>query len=194
MRLNGEVRQTFTSFDQIQTGKLSSCCHYLRACIDEALRLSPPVGGLMPREVLPGGVDIHGHHFPAGVELGVPHYALHHNEAYFKDAFRYNPSRWIIEDGTSAAEVATVQSAFCAFSIGPRGCIGKNMAYMELMVSLASICWLYDMRLTRAVPPNEPAESAVEALSRRDHQTMDKFVSKVRGPVIEFRGRRGVMV
>lgn len=147
----------------------------------------------MPREALSDGVDIHGQHFPAGVELGVPHYALHHNEAYFKDAFRYNPSRWIIEDGTSAAEVATVQSAFCAFSIGPRGCIGKNMAYMELMVSLASICWLYDMRLTQTVPPNKAVESAIEALSCRDHQTLDKFVSKVRGPVIEFKARRVVV-
>ena len=186
LRSTGEIRHTFTSFDQIQSGKASSC-PYLRACIDESLRLSPPVGGLMPREVLPGGVDIHGHHFSEGTDIGVPHYAIHHNEAYFKDPFQYNPSRWLVGEGTDAADVATVQSAFCAFSIGPRGCIGKGMAYMELATSLASILWLYDMRLSQAEQPNGARESSIMALRRRDSQSVDKFVSKVRGPVVEFR-------
>lgn len=166
-----------------------SSCSYLRACIDEALRLSPPVGGLMPREVLSDGVDIHGHRFPKGTDIGVPHYAVHHNEAYFQEPFRYNPSRWLVQDGTSAADVAAAQSAFCAFSIGPRGCIGKSMAYMELITSLASILWLYDMRLPQPVLANGAGESYAEALLRRDLQSVDKFVSKVKGPIIEFKAR-----
>ena len=143
----------------------------------------------MPREVLSGGADIHSHHFPEGTDIGVPHYAIHHHEAYFHDPFRYNPSRWVDEDGSSAADVAAAQSAFCAFSLGPRGCIGKGMAYMELTTSLASVLWLYDMRLSQDVLPNGARESGVEALRRRDRQSVDKFVSKVRGPLIEFRAR-----
>ncbi len=30
------------------------------------MRLSPGVGGVLPREVLPGGLHIEGHHFPEG--------------------------------------------------------------------------------------------------------------------------------
>ena len=47
----------------------------------------------MSREVLQGGIDIDGHHIPKGIEIGTPHYALHHNEDYFPDSFSYKPGR-----------------------------------------------------------------------------------------------------
>lgn len=35
---------------------------------------------MMPREVLAGGIDIDGRHIPRGTAVGVPAYAIHHNE------------------------------------------------------------------------------------------------------------------
>ena len=98
--------------------------------------MSPVVPGLLPREVQPGGLCIAGRYFPAGKDMGVPHYAIHHNEAYYADSFTYNPERWIIDvdGGVSAESVALAQSAFCPFSIGPRGCVGKSLAMKEIMV------------------------------------------------------------
>ncbi|CAG8980246.1 hypothetical protein HYALB_00009828 [Hymenoscyphus albidus] len=51
-RLAAEIRSTFTSGDEICGAKLASCT-YLRACIDEALRLASPVSGILWRDFSP---------------------------------------------------------------------------------------------------------------------------------------------
>ena len=52
---------------------------------------------------------------------------------------------------SSEAAVAAAQSAFCAFSVGRFGCVGKTLAYAEMPVMLARIVWLYDMRLQGSI-------------------------------------------
>ena len=101
------------------------------------------------REILAGGLNVHNHHIPEGIVVGTPHYAIHHNVEYYPDPFKYRPERWIVDPGTDVQEkdVDLAHSAFCAFSIGPRGCIGKGVAYMELMTALAGTYFIYDMRL-----------------------------------------------
>ncbi|KAI9842226.1 MAG: hypothetical protein M1837_007371 [Sclerophora amabilis] len=190
--LKSEVRSTFNEVEEIRSGAALSSCRFLRACIDEAMRLAPPVGGLMPREVLPGGIDIDGDHVPGGIDVGTPIYALHHNEQYFPAPFNFRPSRWIAnrEDQLSADSVTLAQSAFCPFSVGPRGCVGRSMAYMEMTISLARMVWLYDMRLGEMYALGE-GNSNLEAGRRREEefQMIDKFVSKVDGPMVQFRAR-----
>ena len=51
------------------------------------MRLSPPVGALLPREILTDGLTVDDRRFPEGIKIGVPHYALHHNELYYPDTF-----------------------------------------------------------------------------------------------------------
>jgi len=96
-RLAGELRSAFDSFEDICTGSKLHACTYLRACIDEAMRMSPAVPGLLPRLVLPGGLDIAALdlHIPAGVDVGTCTYAIHHHKDYVVEPFTYNPSRWL---------------------------------------------------------------------------------------------------
>ena len=105
---------------------------------------------------------------PEGTVVGVPHYSIMHNSDYYSQPFEYKPERWITGSSpeATAESVQMAQSAFCPFSIGPRGCIGKGtkplphcyyslhftnptlgMAYLELTTALARIVYLYDMRL-----------------------------------------------
>src|SRR6266536_1009867 len=148
-KLSHEIRSIFSDIEAIHTSPILNSCVYLRAVIDEAMRMAPPVGGILPREVLLGGIDIDGLHLPEGVVVGTPHYALHHNPDYFPAPFTFNPDRWIPDSSPEVTKdaVAIAQSAFCPFSIGPRGCIGKGLAYAELMTSLARIVFMYDMKL-----------------------------------------------
>ena len=127
-RLTQEVRRAFSDVEEIRTSPKLSSLHYLRACIDEAMRLSPPVGGLLPRQVLAGGIEINGQQLPEGTVVGVPHYGIHHNADYYAQPFEFKPERWISgsEPSVTADSINVAQSAFCAFSIGPRGCIGKG--------------------------------------------------------------------
>jgi cytochrome P450 len=133
-KLAKEVRAAFEEVEEIRSGPTLSKLHYLRACIDEAMRLSPSVGGVLPRQVLPGGLEIDGEKFPEGTVVGVPTYAIHHNPEYWSQPFEYRPERWISESepNVTAESVSLGQSAFCPFSVGPRGCIGKGTLVSSL--------------------------------------------------------------
>ncbi|KAG9235188.1 cytochrome P450 [Amylocarpus encephaloides] len=191
-KLVEEVRSTFNDVEEIHTGPELNICHYLRAVIDESMRLSPPVGGILPREVLPGGLTIDGHEIPAGTVVGTPHYALHHNPAYYPNPFAFTPERWIVESSLEVTKdtVALAQSAFCPFSIGPRGCIGKGLAYAELMTSLARTVWLFDMRLSPGITVGQGNSGAEWGRERAtEYQLKDCFTSMKEGPLVEFRER-----
>jgi cytochrome P450 len=200
-----EVLETFSPFGEVraEAAELQKC-RYLRACVEESLRMSPPVGGLMPRETLSGGMIVDGEHFPADTELGTPTYALHHDERYYYDPFQYNPRRWLInhtsldqesEDtvlggSTTASRLATAEEAFCAFSIGPRNCIGKSMAYHELMSVLATLLWRFDMRLKPGNTLGEGMPTLGEGRRRKnEYQLYDAFSSKSDGPMVQLRRR-----
>lgn len=196
-RLKEEIRPRFQSLEDIRGGATLNSCRWLRACIDEAMRMTPGMPGLLPREVLAPGVEIGREVFPKGVELGVVHYALHHNEDYYPDSFAYKPERWLAElgDGETKEEserrVALAQSAFCPFSIGPRGCVGKGLAMKEVMITMARMIWLYDMRLA---PGEEKRGTGGPGMGLGRHrsgeqQITDMFVSQLDGPVVQFRRR-----
>lgn len=189
-----EVRGRFANEEEIVQGPALGGCSYLRACIDEAMRLSPSVGGILPREVMPGGITIAGHNIPVGTTVGVPHYTIHHNEDYYPNPFSYSPERWMaggVIDGiaTTEEDVARSQSAFCPFSIGPRGCIGKGLAYHEMMTTLARTIYLFDMR--KAVGIKDPGEGSPQLVWGRhresEYQLIDTFTSAKAGAMVEFR-------
>ena len=96
-RLAEEVRTAFASEDEICTGPKMQSCSYLRACIDEAMRMSPAVPGLLPRLILPGGLHIPALdlQLPAGIDVGVCTYAIHHHQDYVAEPFVFNPDRWL---------------------------------------------------------------------------------------------------
>ena len=153
--------------------------------------MSPPVGAILPRIVLSGGLQVLGHDIPAGTTVGCPIYALHHHEAFVPDPFRYNPSRWIAgESGVTSTTLEALHSVFNPFSIGPRGCIGKPMAYMELMLTLARLLWSYDMRLAPGelgkVGEGAPGKGTGRE-RREEFQMEDIFVSNKSGPFAQFR-------
>jgi cytochrome P450 len=194
-----EVRDKFASVDEIVHGKDLTSCRYLRACIDEAMRMSPPVGGGLPRCVLPGGQRIDGYEVPAGVDVCVPHYAIHHNEAYFPQPFTYMPARWMSPVANESSEVIRnpfsgkleeAHGAFCPFSVGPRGCIGKGMAYVELTLSLARVLFEFDLRLAPGTSVGE-GRPDLELGRRREEefQLRDTFTSLKDGPMVQLRRR-----
>lgn len=162
------------------------------------MRMSPGVPGLLPRVALaPSGVEIAGRVFPPGVDLGVAHYAIHHNEDLYPDSFAYKPQRWLQEpqEGETADDarqrVERAHSGFCPFSVGPRGCVGKAMAMKELMITIGRVIWLYDMRLA---PGQEDRGRGGPNKGYGRHRTSefqltDMFVSKTDGPLVEFRSR-----
>lgn len=65
-KLSDEVRQAFQSEDEITFNAVSSL-PYLKACIEEGLRLYPPTPGGLPRTVPEGGATVCGNYVPEKV-------------------------------------------------------------------------------------------------------------------------------
>jgi cytochrome P450 len=99
-RLTTEVRQSFSHEEDIRVGPKLRSCTYLRACIDEAMRMTPAVADLLPRVVLPGGLQISALDLDilAGVDVGVCTYAIQHYRDYIVEPFKYDPGRWLAKD------------------------------------------------------------------------------------------------
>lgn len=193
-----EVQSAFSDVEEIRQGPTLTSCTYLRACIDEAMRMSPSVGGLLPREVQAGGMTICDEFIPEGIVVGTPHYTIHHNADYYPQPFRYVPERWLAGEEnpltgapTTQEELAAAQSAFCPFSIGPRGCIGKGLAYGEMTVTLARVLFLFEVR--KAIGVVDPGEGRKDLEWGRqregEFQLVDTFTSMKDGPMVEFRRR-----
>ncbi|KUJ17796.1 cytochrome P450 [Mollisia scopiformis] len=194
-KLSEEILSTFSDVEEICHGPTLNSCHYLRAVVDEAMRLSPPVGGMVPRRVLPGGIDIDGHHIPEGTDVGVAAYALQHNAAYHPEPSRFIPERWIPDSGPGITQdsVSVTNSAFSPFSIGSRACIGKPLAYAEVMMALARVVYRYEFRLAPGTTAGEGSpELGWGRQDREVYQLKDAFTSFKDGPYVQFRERQVV--
>ena len=197
-KLNQEIRNTFSDVEEITTGPKISSIQYLKACVEEALRISSPVPGVLEREVLVGGYDVDKHHIPEGMTVAVAPYAIHRNEKYYSRPFDFIPERWIagspvkeLDFAATEESVEKAKSTFFAFSLGTRGCIGKNMAYMELYLAFARILFLYDIRNKSGDRTGEvEATSTIDGERPGDYKFLDWFITERQGPVVEFRARQ----
>lgn len=189
-KLTHEIRSTFASIDEIQGVNLNpTTLPYTRACIDEALRLAPAVPAHLPRQVLPGGLTIDGHYFPAGTVVGTSAYAIHHDPSYFPAPYSFYPERWLADE----ASVAIARSAFCPFTLGTRMCIGRNLAYMELTLTLARLLWTYDIRAADGISGGGSAQEKHPGRRREgEYQLIDWFLTERYGPMMQFRRRNGI--
>lgn len=187
--LQTQLRNTF-SISAITSAQITQHA-YLRAVLDEVLRLSPPVPTHLPRTIVQKpGLVIDKHFIPAGTIVGVPAYAIHHNESYFPDSWTFNPDRWI-PSASNTDQVKAARDAFCAFSLGSRGCVGKSLAYLELCIALGRVLYAYDIR--RAQGSDDVAARKREPgleVRRDEFQLLDYFLAGRDGPMIEFRAWR----
>lgn len=195
--LTEEIRDTFESAEEIQLGKKLQVCKYLRACIDEALRMSPPTVGMLWREELrpeEGGTGapliIDGRVIPRGTQVAVNLYALHHNEDYFPDSFAYKPERWLTAEAQDPGSM--MQRAFAPFGIGSRSCAGKAIAYLEMSLTLAKTMYLFDFEIPIGAQGHIGAGGTEQGVGRHredEYQLYDIFTSHHDGPLLLFKPR-----
>ncbi|KAI9155119.1 Cytochrome P450 monooxygenase 1 [Paramyrothecium foliicola] len=141
-KLTDEVRTAFNANEEITLNSVSNL-PYMLACLNETLRLYPPVPIGLPRVSPAGGSMVLGQHVPAGTIVSVWHWAINRSPCFWVDPDDFRPQRFLGDPRYKGDHADAMQP----FSLGPRNCIGNNLAYAEMRLILAKIVFNFDMRL-----------------------------------------------
>jgi cytochrome P450 len=104
---------------------------YTRAIIDEALRLYPPIW-MLTRTALEDD-EIAGYAIPAGALVAISPYLIHRNPDLWENPDQFLPDRFLADEGVTQAH------RFLPFGDGPRHCVGKFFAMLEMPLVLATL-------------------------------------------------------
>jgi cytochrome P450 len=139
---------------------------YLRACVDEALRLYPPAWVLTRRAI--AADELAGIEVPVGTLVIISPWLLHRRRDSWPDPLRFEPERFLGEP-----PAAVRSGAYLPFGAGPRLCIGREFALVEAASVLATL--LADRRVA---PPPGRAGPRVDALvTLRPHGGLPMLVT-----------------
>ncbi len=115
--------------------------------LQEALRLYPP-GWLITRRSLEAD-ELGGYAIAPRTDVFISPYMLHRHPAFWSDPEDFKPERFA---GIDAAE--RHKFSYIPFAVGPRHCIGENIAMFEMLVHVHAMSRRF--RLTRV--SSEPIE------------------------------------
>ncbi|KAL1559871.1 alkane hydroxylase MAH1-like [Salvia divinorum] len=122
---------------------------YLHGALCESLRLFPPVAmehkaPLRP-DILPSG-----HYLESNSKLIVSFYSVGRMQSVWgEDCLEFKPERWISPSGKIKHEPSY---KFPAFNAGPRTCLGKEMAFIQMKMVAAAIIYHYHVELVEGHP------------------------------------------
>ncbi|KAJ2720646.1 hypothetical protein GGI07_004491 [Coemansia sp. Benny D115] len=140
-RVIAEIRQKFGPDHCINYAEARAQLPFLEACILESLRLMP-VAGNLPRQIPRGGVVLQGHFIPEGHTCSVSIAAANVCPKVWGDrAEVFDPQRFLNRSGDE------LRRRLLTFSAGVRACPGKNLAWVQIMPTLANVLSRYDVQV-----------------------------------------------
>ncbi|CAA7267082.1 unnamed protein product [Cyclocybe aegerita] len=139
---------------------------YLNGCLNESLRLLPPVlsGSQRAPERGSGGKMIGPYFIPEGSAVVIPSYSLQRDPRCFSPLpGGFLPERWLPEDKRSALEPKVFDgqefvlnlTAFAPFSLGVANCAGKNLAWMEMRMVVSLMVQNFEMKFAKGYNPQQ---------------------------------------
>ncbi|KAF9020226.1 benzoate para-hydroxylase [Hymenopellis radicata] len=139
---------------------------YLDATIDEGLRIFATTAIGLHRSVPAGGAHCCGRFFPEGTEMSVPAWTIQHDARIWGDPEVFRPERWL--------ESKDLKACLLTFGKGPRACLGRNLAYMEMRLVLGTVLLRYDIQL------QSPVLETTEGFMHKPRSMMVRFSRRER--------------
>ncbi|XP_053997434.1 probable cytochrome P450 12a5, mitochondrial [Hylaeus anthracinus] len=127
-----EIMNVLPSRDSPITEKTLKSMRYLKACLQESLRLRPAFPYFT--RLLPKTISLHGYVIPKGTFVIMANQITSQREENYEDPEKFRPERWL----TSFSEGNTDFSCL-PFGYGARSCLGKNMAETTMMLLTAKL-------------------------------------------------------
>ena len=159
--------------------------------IEEILRCSS-ISGVV--RIAKEDTDVLGYHIPAGTDV----YMMNGGPGFMSPGFEidesrrssssqsnkdnsggewdpanmgaFDPDRWLTRDEKGAIVYNARAGPQLAFGLGPRGCFGKKLAYVELRIIFVLIIWHFELK---KAPPELSGYAAADLLT---HQALQCFV------------------
>ncbi|KXN74682.1 cytochrome P450 [Conidiobolus coronatus NRRL 28638] len=147
-----EVLEKFPNFNEpVSSEKAKNSLKYLEAALLESMRMHPVASGGIPRVVPEGGITANGHFLPHKTVIFFPIYSQHHDPTLWEDPSKFDISRWL------GPNKEKNKSQLISFSVGPRSCIGRELAWNEMYLVLTNIIRNFKMELvdTDLTPTNK---------------------------------------
>lgn len=117
---------------------------YTLAIIKETLRLFPPASSLRQGESGFFVSDNTGRQYPTqGCLVWCQHHAIQRNLAYWPRPDDFLPARWLVPKGHP---LYPVEGTWRPFELGPRHCIGQQLALLELKLAIVMAARKFDVK------------------------------------------------
>jgi cytochrome P450 len=113
---------------------------YTRMVMDESMRLYPPAW-LLERKALADD-EIGGYLIPKGMTLAITQYVTHRHPQFWENPAVFDPQRF-----DPRQNVERPRYAYFPFGGGPRMCIGKGLALLEVQMVLCMLLQRFKFRV-----------------------------------------------
>ncbi|WYZ36112.1 hypothetical protein EsH8_X_000759 [Colletotrichum jinshuiense] len=121
-KLREELDEALGTDDVIAPWSKMEMMPYLRACIDESMRLSPPVATDLIRKTPPDrSYMVAGELIPPDTSVSISAFTAHRDPEYFPDPEAWKPDRWLMKGDGKLRDMLAIYNPFSA---GGRACIG----------------------------------------------------------------------
>ncbi|XP_048736456.1 steroid 17-alpha-hydroxylase/17,20 lyase-like isoform X2 [Ostrea edulis] len=123
---------------------------FTEACLFESMRLGCVFGIGIPHMAICDS-QIGGYDIPKGTTIVINYWALHHDPKYWKDSEKFDPYRYLDENGKMKS---ITPKSWLPFSAGRRVCLGETVAKPELLLMCANLLQRFEIRLPDGIKPN----------------------------------------
>lgn len=136
-KLREELVSLMPTPDSPVTEEVLSKAHYLSACIKEAMRMAPVTLGTIrttTKEMVFGGYQV-----PKGVDVGTITSLTSMTTEHYVRPTEFLPERWLRTTTNELSHKNVNAFVTLPFGFGPRSCVGKRLANLEMQVMLAKM-------------------------------------------------------
>ncbi|PYI03028.1 benzoate 4-monooxygenase cytochrome P450 [Aspergillus sclerotiicarbonarius CBS 121057] len=147
-KLRNELKQIMPTPTSAVTWTELEKLPYLTAVINESLRLSYGIIMRLPRVAPTETLRYKDYAIPPGTPMSTSTYFVHRDSTIFPDPDKFDPERWI----RAAERGQNLTRYLVSFMRGSRACLGMNLAYIELYLTIAHVMRRFDFTLHNTKP------------------------------------------
>ncbi|RHZ61391.1 hypothetical protein CDV55_104001 [Aspergillus turcosus] len=121
---------------------------YLTGAVQESLRLSHGPAIRLPRVSSDKALKYGDYIIPPGTPVSLCTVLVHLDSSIFPDPHHFDPARWV----RASEEGVNLDKFIVAFTKGTRQCLGINLAYAEIYLTLARLVRTFNMEICDTTP------------------------------------------